>query len=152
MRRDFLPSTLAAALAIVGLLVAPALAQDIERLVGYKAETFIPPGGTVGDEVSVSAWMNIDYTNHVIRAYGNIRSQRFTGLESQTRLFQDGYAVLKSDAVATLGYEIETYTAVWGCGGGHGFRSYHSYGYKAPNGTFYTDTIYSHLAKTACIR
>lgn len=54
--------------------------------------------------------------------------------------------------LAVFGHESQTHTAVWGCRGGHGFRCYHSYGYKAPNGTFHTDTIYCHLAQTRCIR
>lgn len=129
-----------------------AYAADVETLVGFTGDSILLSDGTSG--VS-NAWMNIDYTNHVIRAYGRISYYpQFTGLESRTRLTQDGSTVQQSGTRAIQGGNInETSTNVQPCGGGHLFRSLHDYGIRDPgNGRFLQGTTTSGSAETRCTR
>jgi hypothetical protein len=73
---------------------------------------------------TICAWMNIDYTNHRVRAYGSVHDPTFTALEiDKVRLRQGPNTVEESTGKGGI-LDITQYTYTHPCGGGHRFASW----------------------------
>lgn len=141
MRRIRRLGTVGASACLVVSTLAPAAHAEVKTMQGTKC--------VQTQAYYACAWLNIDTTNHVIRAYGETVQYDGAGyVEADVRLFKNGYAVLRATRSAD-GY-VQSATDIYACGGGHGFRSYNTYSLIA-NGFLVDGTIYSDLQQTACL-